>query len=504
MTDKGPGGHILTGPIYVEGADSGDVLEVRILEVNLEDPLRLQRLQRIHPRELRAGRAARRSSRIDAKTMTAEFAPGIMIPLKPFFGSMGVAPPPSVGTRQQQSAVDSRRKPRQQGAGRGHDAVHPGARAPARCSRSGDGHAAQGDGEVDQTAIETSLRGKLQLIVRKDMKLAWPHGRDADAHDHHGNRHVASPSRPGSRCRRWSTTSRASRGLTQDGRVPAREHRRGSPHHAARRRKRGRAHDGAEEHLQEMTGGSPVKTPPPYRALTGGGGMGALMRAFDWARTPVGPIDAWPQSLRTALSILLDSRYPMYIAWGPQFVEFYNDAFRPILGTKHPRSLGGSSVDTWSEIWPDFVGPLFNKVRTQGEATYNEDLLVSLNRFGYTEECYFTFCYSPIREESGAVGGVLVTCMETTARVVGERRLRTLRELRGPVGRRQDTGRRVPERRIRARDQPARPSIHGHLSPRRGQPNGASHRIVRTRRRRRRHSRRHRSHRERASTVATA
>ena len=162
--------------------------------------------------------------------------------------------------------------------------------------------------------------------------------------------------------------------------------------------------------------------------------MGALIRAFDWARTPVGPIDAWPQSLRTALSILLDSSFPMYIAWGPQFVEFYNDAFRPILGTKHPRSLGGSSVDTWSEIWPDFVGPLFNKVRTHGEATYNEDLLVSLNRFGYTEECYFTFCYSPIREEFGAVGGVLVTCMETTPRVVGERRLRTLRELEAQLG----------------------------------------------------------------------
>ena len=183
-----------------------------------------------------------------------------------------------------------------------------------------------------------------------------------------------------------------------------------------------------------MTEGNPAGTLAPDRALGGGGEMGALTRTFDWARTPVGPIDGWPQSLRTALSILLDSRFPMYIAWGPRFVEFYNDAFRPILGTKHPRSLGGSSVDTWAEIWPDFVGPLFNKVRAKGEATYNEDLLVSLNRYGYTEECYFTFCYSPIREESGAVGGVLVTCMETTARVVGERRLRTLRDLEAQLG----------------------------------------------------------------------
>ena len=167
--------------------------------------------------------------------------------------------------------------------------------------------------------------------------------------------------------------------------------------------------------------------------------MGALMRAFDWAKSVVGPIESWPQSLHTALSILLDSQYPMYIAWGPEFVEFYNDAFRPILGSKHP-VIGGHSPETWPEIWADFVGPLFAKVH-RGEATYLEDTLVPLYRYGYMEECYFTFSYSPIRDESGAVGGVLVTCIETTGRVVGERRLRTLREVgvrtaeaRTPVG----------------------------------------------------------------------
>ena len=168
-------------------------------------------------------------------------------------------------------------------------------------------------------------------------------------------------------------------------------------------------------------------TPPAGAALRGGGEMGAIMRAFDWGKTVVGPVESWPQSLRTALSILLDSQYPMYIAWGPEFIEFYNDAFRPILGSKHP-VIGGRSPETWAEIWADFVGPLFAKVH-RGEATYLEDTLVPLYRHGYMEECYFTFSYSPIRNESGAVGGVLVTCIETTNRVASERRLRTLRDL---------------------------------------------------------------------------
>ena len=110
-------------------------------------------------------------------------------------------------------------------------------------------------------------------------------------------------------------------------------------------------------------------------------------------------------------------------------MQFYNDGYRPILGTKHPEALGRSTYDTWSEIWTDIVGPLFRKVKEEGEPTYLEDFLFPLFRYGYTEECYFTFCYSPIREESGEAAGVLVTCIETTARVVGERRLRTLREL---------------------------------------------------------------------------
>ncbi len=169
--------------------------------------------------------------------------------------------------------------------------------------------------------------------------------------------------------------------------------------------------------------------PPAVDIFTGGGGMGALMRAHDWSPTPVGSVETWPQSLRTALSILLASGYPMYIAWGREFVQFYNDAYRPILGaTKHPAALGQGTRECFAEIW-DIIGPMFERVMSTGEQTSRRDQLLPLDRYGYVEECYFDFSYSPIRDESGGVGGVFVTCMETTGRVLGERRLRTLRDL---------------------------------------------------------------------------
>jgi len=108
-------------------------------------------------------------------------------------------------------------------------------------------------------------------------------------------------------------------------------------------------------------GGSPARMPLSATVLSGGGEMGALMRAFDWGLTPVGPVEMWPQSLRTAVSIVLESRYPMYISWGPEFVQFYNDAYRPVLGAKHPGALGRSTFDTWSEIWDD-IGPRIDRV----------------------------------------------------------------------------------------------------------------------------------------------
>ena len=162
--------------------------------------------------------------------------------------------------------------------------------------------------------------------------------------------------------------------------------------------------------------------------LRGGGEMGALMRETRWAETTLGPVEAWPQSLRTAVSILLDSRFGMYIAWGPQYAQLYNDGYRPILGaTKHPAALGGLAAVTFAESW-NIIGPMFDEVR-RGNGTGSDDWMLPLDRNGYLEECFFTFSYSPIRDESGGVGGVHVTVTETTQRVLGERRLRVLHAL---------------------------------------------------------------------------
>src|SRR3954451_4029282 len=170
--------------------------------------------------------------------------------------------------------------------------------------------------------------------------------------------------------------------------------------------------------------------PPSSRTdpLAGGGEMGALMRSIDWSRTPVGAVESWPQSLRTAISILLETGFPMYIAWGPEFTQFYNDGYRPILGsTKHPAAMGISTRETFAEIW-NIIGPMFEGV-FDGRPTTLVDFLLPLDRHGFAEECYFIFSYSPIREEGGSVGGVLVTCTETTQRVLGERRLKTTQAL---------------------------------------------------------------------------
>ncbi|MDB5104801.1 MAG: hypothetical protein JWP91_2490 [Fibrobacteres bacterium] len=170
------------------------------------------------------------------------------------------------------------------------------------------------------------------------------------------------------------------------------------------------------------------QNPDSETLFRGGGNMGAMMRALDWSHSPLGPESKWPQSLRTAISIVLDSKFPMYIAWGKDFTQFYNDGYRPILGSsKHPKALGISTRETFAEIW-DIIGPMFDGVM-QGTATGYEDFLLPLDRHGFVEECYFTFSYSPIREEGGGVGGVLVTVTETTKRVLGERRLKTLRTL---------------------------------------------------------------------------
>lgn len=154
-------------------------------------------------------------------------------------------------------------------------------------------------------------------------------------------------------------------------------------------------------------------TDQEYYFLADGGEMGELMRSKDWSKTSIGNPDSWPQSLRTMVSVMLNNPFGMYIAWGNDYTQLYNDAFRPILGCiKHPDALGCSSRETFSEIW-DTIGPMFNDV-TKGKAVGFPDFMVVLNRNGFDENCYFDFSYSPIKNENGKVGGVLVTVIETT------------------------------------------------------------------------------------------
>ena len=164
------------------------------------------------------------------------------------------------------------------------------------------------------------------------------------------------------------------------------------------------------------------------RIFDGGGEMGNLMRSIDWKQSPLGPVGSWPQSLKTALSVLLKQRTAVFIFWGPEHVQFYNDAYRPILGIKkHPAAMGQRGADCWPEIW-DIILPMLEAVH-RGESTAVEDGLLVIDRNGYLEEGYYTYTYSPIADESGTVGGVFCVVYDTTARVIGERRLRTLRDL---------------------------------------------------------------------------
>lgn len=148
------------------------------------------------------------------------------------------------------------------------------------------------------------------------------------------------------------------------------------------------------------------------------------MDAVDWEATPVGSTSSWPQSLRTALKIINDSRFPMVVMWGPELVLFYNASYAPMLGNKHPWALGKPVREVWPEIW-DTIGPMLEGVRAGEGATFSEDLMLALHRSGYLEECYFTFSYSPIADE-GEIPGILCAVVETSRKVIAERRLRAL------------------------------------------------------------------------------
>ncbi|GAA2429333.1 SpoIIE family protein phosphatase [Streptomyces macrosporus] len=157
--------------------------------------------------------------------------------------------------------------------------------------------------------------------------------------------------------------------------------------------------------------------------------VGRDLAAVDWEATPLGPPAGWPQSLRTAVSILLSSRFPMWMAWGPRLTFFCNAAYRrDTLGRKYPWALGRPASEVWAEIWDD-IGPRIDTVLSTGKATWDEALLLFLERSGYPEETYHTFSYSPLRDDAGAVVGMLCVVSEDTERVVGQRRMATLRDL---------------------------------------------------------------------------
>lgn len=155
--------------------------------------------------------------------------------------------------------------------------------------------------------------------------------------------------------------------------------------------------------------------------------MADLIRDFNWSTTPVGPIDQWPETLVITVNTMLATRHPMFLWWGPELTQFYNDGYRPSIGSdKHPKALGQPGRECWPEIW-HIIGSQIEGVMTRGESTWHEDQLVPIYRDGRLEDVYWTYSYSPVRDASGAIQGTLVTCSETTGRVLAETALRNER-----------------------------------------------------------------------------
>ena len=162
--------------------------------------------------------------------------------------------------------------------------------------------------------------------------------------------------------------------------------------------------------------------------LSGGGELGRLIREFDWSATPLGAFDTWPQSLKVALRIMLNSSQPIWIGWGKQLIYFYNDPYKSIIGGKHGWALGRPVKDVWSEIWSD-IEPMLDMAMSGGRGTYVEEQLLVMERNGYPEETYYTFSYSPIPNDDGNAGGIICANTDDTPRVIGERQLALLRDL---------------------------------------------------------------------------
>ncbi|WP_293307613.1 sensor histidine kinase [Pedobacter sp. UBA5917] len=166
--------------------------------------------------------------------------------------------------------------------------------------------------------------------------------------------------------------------------------------------------------------------------LSGGGEMGALMRSMDWSKNPLGPVENWPQSLRTSVSLCLSSTFPILIAWGPETIQIYNDAYRPICGAMHPESMGMNFRVCWESAL-EVVGDKFTRGQ-MGEGTYIKDQQMFLFRYGYLEEAFMTFSFAPIRDETGGVGGIFHPITETTDKMLSARRTQVLRDVAALLG----------------------------------------------------------------------
>ncbi len=163
--------------------------------------------------------------------------------------------------------------------------------------------------------------------------------------------------------------------------------------------------------------------------LAGGGTLSRLIHEHDWCKTPLGPVESWPRSLKTSVNLILNSQHPMWIGWGPEATFLYNEAYIEVLSSaKHPWALGRPAAEVWSEIW-DICGPLADKVFEKGEATFVDDVRLFLSRGKFLEEHYISFSYSPIRDEAGNVSGLFCPNNDTTAKILNARRLSTLSEL---------------------------------------------------------------------------
>src|SRR5215470_18073727 len=158
--------------------------------------------------------------------------------------------------------------------------------------------------------------------------------------------------------------------------------------------------------------------------------MGERIRAFDWSTTSIGSPETWSPALRMMTRFLLANRFPLLLWWGPRYVSIYNDAYRPILGEKHPQSMGQPVSECWAEIW-HILKPLIDTPFEGGPATWMEDIDLEINRHGFVEETHFTIAYSPVPDETAprGIGGVLATVHEITEKVLGERRVWILRDV---------------------------------------------------------------------------